>query len=360
MTTPQSVTPVASYGIDLVDKDKAGGLLLALLEHVPHPAGTHSNEHFHKIRTTDSEERNAGLARNGPGQQRFPCSGRPDHEDALGDTRTQFLEFARILEEIDNLPEFFLGLLDAGHILEGHLVPLHVHHARLAFAEAHRSPPGLLHLVAKKKKKQDNKDQDGQKTQQDRSQVVCLRPIGHLAVEKHIELFLHGHDVDRNTDFLGFEFPDRFKPHGLPRLTGSHQISVSCIGDGSKPESIRLQEHFISNDPLLEFSERAVLILQSRGGLRRHTLHAGAQQSGQLGTIQIKIDPDPERPRRLVLAADIRGILRPVTYDLRVERGFISNHFEWILLHFLDDQPLLQIGLELAEGDRLALALPGA
>ena len=34
MTTPQSVTPVASNGIDLVNKDKAGGLFLALLEHV--------------------------------------------------------------------------------------------------------------------------------------------------------------------------------------------------------------------------------------------------------------------------------------------------------------------------------------
>ncbi len=44
-------------GIDLVDEDDAGRLLLRLVEHVAHARGAHADEHLHELRSADREER---------------------------------------------------------------------------------------------------------------------------------------------------------------------------------------------------------------------------------------------------------------------------------------------------------------
>ena len=38
------------HGVNLINEDNTGSLLLGLLEQVPYPRGAHSNEHFHKVR----------------------------------------------------------------------------------------------------------------------------------------------------------------------------------------------------------------------------------------------------------------------------------------------------------------------
>src|SRR3546814_10832848 len=62
---------MAADRVDLVDEDDAGGVLLALLEHVAHPAGADADEHLDEIRAGDGEERHVRLAGDGPRQQRL-------------------------------------------------------------------------------------------------------------------------------------------------------------------------------------------------------------------------------------------------------------------------------------------------
>src|SRR5690606_5713235 len=50
---------MAPDGVDLVDEDDAGGVLLALLEEVAHTARTDADEHLDEVRTADAEERDA-------------------------------------------------------------------------------------------------------------------------------------------------------------------------------------------------------------------------------------------------------------------------------------------------------------
>src|SRR5690606_41800086 len=58
-------------GINFVDKDNAGRLLLGLLAHIANPGSTHTDKHLHKVRTGDREERHPRLTRNGLGEQGF-------------------------------------------------------------------------------------------------------------------------------------------------------------------------------------------------------------------------------------------------------------------------------------------------
>ena len=51
ISTTEASTPLASNGIDLIDEDDAGGVLLGLLEQVTNPAGSDAHEHLDEFRT---------------------------------------------------------------------------------------------------------------------------------------------------------------------------------------------------------------------------------------------------------------------------------------------------------------------
>ncbi len=70
--------------VQLVDEDDAGGLFPSAFEEVANPRGADADEHLDEFRAADREERHAGLAGHGAGQQRLSRSGRTDQEDALG------------------------------------------------------------------------------------------------------------------------------------------------------------------------------------------------------------------------------------------------------------------------------------
>ena len=78
-------TTMPADGVDLVDEDDAGGVLLALLEQVAHPGGADADEHLDEVRAGDREERDVGLAGDRPGQQGLAGSGRAYQQHALGD-----------------------------------------------------------------------------------------------------------------------------------------------------------------------------------------------------------------------------------------------------------------------------------
>ena len=142
----QAGAAVATDGVDLVDEDDAGRVLLALVEQVAHAAGADADEHLDEVRTRDREEGNPGLARDGPGQQGLAGSGWAHHQDALGDATAQAGELLGVLEEGDDLLDLVLGLLDAGDVGEGDAALVLREQLGLRLAKAHRLATAHLEL----------------------------------------------------------------------------------------------------------------------------------------------------------------------------------------------------------------------
>ncbi len=110
---------MAADGVDFVDEDDAGRVLLGLLEHVADAAGADADEHFDEVGTRNGEERHVGFAGDGARDQRLAGAGRADQQHAARNTSAEPLEFGRVAQEFDDLLKILLGLVDAGDILEG-------------------------------------------------------------------------------------------------------------------------------------------------------------------------------------------------------------------------------------------------
>ena len=128
---------LAADGVDFVDEDDAGGVLLGLVEEVADAAGADADEHLDEFGTGDAEERHAGFAGDGAREQRLTGAGRADQQHALGDARAERGELLRVLEELDDFGELFLGFIDAGHVGEGDGDLAAGEQAGAALAEAH-------------------------------------------------------------------------------------------------------------------------------------------------------------------------------------------------------------------------------
>ena len=115
----ESAAAAAADGVDFIQEDDAGAVVLGLLEEIAHAAGADADEHFDEIGTADAEERAVGFAGDGLGEQGFAGAGFADQQDAAGDSTAQALEFLGVLEELDDFHHLFLGLFDSGHIVEG-------------------------------------------------------------------------------------------------------------------------------------------------------------------------------------------------------------------------------------------------
>ena len=108
----------AADGVDLVDEDDAGRLLLGLLEEVAHARRADADEHLDEVRAREREERDAGLAGDGLGEQRLARPGRPDEQDALGQLAAQARELVRRAQKLDDLLDLLLGLVEPGDVGE--------------------------------------------------------------------------------------------------------------------------------------------------------------------------------------------------------------------------------------------------
>jgi hypothetical protein len=113
---------MAADGVDLVDEDDAGRVLLALLEQVAHARGADADEHLDEVGAADREERHVGLAGHGAGQQGLAGARRAHQQHALRDAAAQLLELLRLLQELDDLLELVLRLVHAGDVLERDLL----------------------------------------------------------------------------------------------------------------------------------------------------------------------------------------------------------------------------------------------
>ena len=138
---------MAADRVDLVDEDDAGRVLLRLLEHVAHARRADADEHLDEVGAGDGEERHVGLAGDGARQKRLAGAGRADQQHAARDAPAQPLELLRVAQELDDLLEVFLGLVDAGDVLEGDAAVRLGEQLRLRLAEAERLAAGPLHLA---------------------------------------------------------------------------------------------------------------------------------------------------------------------------------------------------------------------
>ena len=172
---------VATDGVNFVDEDDAGRRFLRLLEHVADPAGTDTDKHFNKVGAGNVEERHIGLPGNGAGQQGFAGSGGANQECALGDFAAKAVEFGRVLQKVDNLPQFFPGFVDAGDIVKGDAALFLIQQLCTGFAKAHRAASlAILHLPH-----HEQPDADHQGKGQDRKQQ--LHEDGAFRLRLHLK-----------------------------------------------------------------------------------------------------------------------------------------------------------------------------
>jgi hypothetical protein len=73
--------------------------------------------------------------------QRLTGAGRADQQHTARDLAAEALELLRIAQELDDLLQVFLGLVDAGDVLEGHAAMRLGQKLRLRLAEAHGLAP---------------------------------------------------------------------------------------------------------------------------------------------------------------------------------------------------------------------------
>jgi len=90
VSAAQAGTTLTADGIDLVNKDDAGSVFLALFEEIADAACAHAYEHFHEIRARNGEEGYCGFTGNRAGQESFARSRGTDQEHALGNTSPNF------------------------------------------------------------------------------------------------------------------------------------------------------------------------------------------------------------------------------------------------------------------------------
>ena len=69
--------------------------------------------------------------------QRLAGAGRADEQHAARDPAAEALELLRIAQELDDLLQVFLGLVDAGDVLEGDAAMRFGEQLGLGLAEAH-------------------------------------------------------------------------------------------------------------------------------------------------------------------------------------------------------------------------------
>ena len=138
---------MAADGVDLIDEDDGGSVLLGLLEQVAYARGAHAHEHLDELRAGHGEEGHARLAGHGPGQQGLAGSGRAVEQDTLGDLGAHGLELLRLGEELADLLELLDGLVLAGDVVEGDIGHLLLPDLRLGAPEAHGPAATAAHAA---------------------------------------------------------------------------------------------------------------------------------------------------------------------------------------------------------------------
>ena len=157
VTAAHAGAAVAADGVDLVDEDDRGGVLLGLLEQVADPAGADTDEHLDEVGAGDGVERHAGLTGDGAGEQGLAGARRAVEQHALGDLGADGLELRGLLEELLDLAELLDRLVAAGDVGERGLRHVLGDQLRLGLGELHdAAAAAALHAVHQPQEHQDD------------------------------------------------------------------------------------------------------------------------------------------------------------------------------------------------------------
>ena len=192
-----------AQGVELVDEDDAGRLLLGLLEHVANAGRTNADEHLDEVGAAQAEERHARFAGDGFGEQRLAGARRADEQHALRNPPAEQLIFFRRLEKLDNLAQLVDGLVDAGHVFKRDFDVFLSEEFAAAAAEGHRRA-GAAHPPDHEDEQHDQQarhQQEWDVLQQDvrRARVTPIKP---LLFQQRRQLLLFRHAIDANIDAL--------------------------------------------------------------------------------------------------------------------------------------------------------------
>ena len=111
--TERMAAAVASHRVELVDEDDARGMAARLAKQLAHARGAHAGVHLDEVGAAGRDEGHARLAGHRAREQRLAGAGRSDEQDAARDAAADRGEAARLLQEVDDLPHFVLGLVHA-------------------------------------------------------------------------------------------------------------------------------------------------------------------------------------------------------------------------------------------------------
>src|SRR6266542_5924870 len=129
--------PGFAYGIELIDEYDTRGILHGLHKEISYPRRPDSDKHFDKVRTGQTEEGNACLARDCASEQGFSGTRRPHDQNTFGNTPAQALIRIWIFHKPDNFSDFLFGLVDSRDIGECDSRRLFNIDLRLAFTDLH-------------------------------------------------------------------------------------------------------------------------------------------------------------------------------------------------------------------------------
>ncbi len=161
-------------------------------------------------------------------EQGLARPGRAHQQNALGDLPAEALELLRVLEKLDDLLEFLLGLVDSCNVSERHLLLVGSEKTGLGFTKGHGLGAAGLHLP----------EEDEPQSDEDEQRCPPQKGGEHSSVGWFFNLDL---------DLLRPQIPDQIV---VPRVVGVEVVAwagrafIECLG-GSDEDLVALDQ-----DPL--------------------------------------------------------------------------------------------------------------
>src|SRR3989344_3821794 len=167
-------TALAADCIDFVDEDDAGGITLCAVKKIADAAGADADEHLHKLRSRDAEERHFRLSRDPPRKKSFSGARCADEENTTrnfsSDSRVLFGEF----EKINDFDQFFLGLITTGYIIKIRLHSFRICNASSGFAESKSRILRAGDIPKQPKEPSENEDKEENIRENRKEQILRL------------------------------------------------------------------------------------------------------------------------------------------------------------------------------------------
>ncbi len=178
--------------IDLIDKDDTRCIFLCLTEEVSYSGCTNTDEHLYEIRTCQGEERHMCLTCNRSGEKGLTCSRRAYKKGSLRKLGSDCGIFLRIMQEINNLLQGFLGLVLSCNILECYARFLLNVNLGITLANTHHTGSAALTLH---NKVEEAPDQSDRKNNTENVVDHSCRAVRNLTGNIDIMLFQEGDQI---------------------------------------------------------------------------------------------------------------------------------------------------------------------